>query len=440
MDTRPLVAEELRREALRQLFARLTQFRKWLTPFRVVICLALAAVDDVPWRRAAFVALAVLTALASLAEDRRVVRLGVERQRDYADALLGVSFFLVVPISGGVESPFLSQMVLGAIIGAFFFSGRIAAAVSACIAAGTFGLATLAWLSDRFPGFSLFAVYGHHTTPFYFLTALALSVYVIVGRRLGANIRGMTAEMLARSIAVRDESLRAHVERTRDLTTLSAEIAHELKNPLTSIKGLASLMAMDPGRAKERLAVLRPEIARMRGVLREFLDFSRPLMPLALEPVDLARLADDVRYLHEGVAAQRGVTLQLAPHPALSARCDGRKIKQVLINLMQNALDASAAGSVITIELQEKEGGWARLRICDRGSGLPAQLGARVCEPGVTTKSHGSGLGLTIVRAIADQHGGHFALADRDGGGCVAELLLPIAGAAALAPALQAQA
>jgi signal transduction histidine kinase len=321
-------------------------------------------------------------------------------------------------------------LVLGSIIGAFMVTNRIARRVELGVGLTMFALAAAATFSPRIGDFSLFAVYGHHTALFYFLSATGLAIYVVVGRALGVNIRGMTEEMLARSLAGRDESLRAHLERARDLTTLSGEIAHELKNPLTSIKGLASLMALDPARARERLAVMRPEIERMKGVLEEFLNFSRPLMPLSLERVELAPLVDEVRYLHEGLAAQRGVTLALTSQRGLAAHCDGRKVKQVLINLMQNALDASAAGSIITLELDgDPDGGWVALRVCDRGSGLAADLGASVCEPGVTTKAHGSGLGLTIVRAIAEQHGGRFTLANRDGGGCVAELRLPLDGA-----------
>jgi signal transduction histidine kinase len=122
------------------------------------------------------------------------------------------------------------------------------------------------------------------------------------------------------------------------------------------------------------------------------------------------------------------VTLSLSANGGLVVRCDARKVKQVLINLMQNALDASSSGGSVAIELDD-HGGDGVVRVCDRGSGLPGELLARLCEPGVTTKAHGSGLGLTIVRMIAEQHGGRFALANRDGGGCVAELRLPRHGA-----------
>src|SRR6266545_2948456 len=134
MVARPLGPDELRREGVRQLFARLMQFRTWLTPFRIFICLALAAVEDVPWRRAVFLLIILVTTLATLVEGRRFAIMDVERQRSFADAALNITFFLVIPFSGGVESPFLAQLVLGGIVGAFMVSHRLARRVEIGIA------------------------------------------------------------------------------------------------------------------------------------------------------------------------------------------------------------------------------------------------------------------------------------------------------------------
>ena len=103
---------------------------------------------------------------------------------------------------------------------------------------------------------------------------------------------------------------------------------------------------------------------------------------------------------------------------------DEAALKQAIINLVQNALEASPPGAAVELEA-ENAGGEVRLRILDRGAGIEDGLLDKVFEPGVTTKTRGSGLGLTIARALLRQHGGDLALHGRAGGGCTAVLRLP---------------
>jgi signal transduction histidine kinase len=133
-----------------------------------------------------------------------------------------------------------------------------------------------------------------------------------------------------------------------------------------------------------------------------------------------------VAALHEGLARDRGAALEVRAGTVL-ARCDPRKVKQILINLVQNALDAAADGRAPEVEVlaEPLPAGGARVRVLDRGRGLDPALGAALFSPGATTKPHGSGLGLPIARALARQHGGDLTLAPREGGGTVAELVLP---------------
>jgi len=255
---------------------------------------------------------------------------------------------------------------------------------------------------------------------------------------IGAEAYPVAAQRSARCLIERLDIigyLRAleHAERLNDLTTLSGEIAHELKNPLASIKGLAQLIETDPPRAPERLRYLQGEIDRMRGILDEFLNFSRPLSPLSRQDVNLAELCRGVLALHEGIAGARRLALVAPEDRELNVRCDPRKTKQMVLNLVQNAMEASEDGGEVRIAL-ERSDGFACIRVLDRGAGLKPEVAGRAFQPGVTSKSHGSGLGLTIVRTLAEQHGGRISLANREGGGCVAELWLPIAGGAEAEP------
>ena len=129
--------------------------------------------------------------------------------------------------------------------------------------------------------------------------------------------------------------------------------------------------------------------------------------------------------MHEGLAHERNVPMIVRAN-AVSVRCDPRKIKQAVINLVQNALEASPAGATVEMVAESAgPGGEVSLRILDRGAGIEDGLRDKVFEPGVTTKARGSGLGLTIARALSRQHGGDLALLAREGGGCAAVMRLP---------------
>jgi signal transduction histidine kinase len=162
----------------------------------------------------------------------------------------------------------------------------------------------------------------------------------------------------------------------------------------------------------------------MQELLNEFLNFSRPLSPLSLDTVDGARMGGEIVDLFRGVAHERQLSLALSGD-RVQLRCDPRKIKQVLINLVQNAVEASGPGGEIDIEIRSRANEPA-IRVLDRGRGLEPHVEPRIFQPGVTTKVSASGLGLTIARTIAEQHGGTLSLRPREGGGCAAELMLPL--------------
>jgi signal transduction histidine kinase len=216
--------------------------------------------------------------------------------------------------------------------------------------------------------------------------------------------------------------------RNKELISVAATVAHELKNPLSSIQGLAQLMARQcsPGsKEAERLEVMRREIARMSRVLDEFRNFSRPLSGLSLQQVEVSVLVRDVLALTEGLADERKVTFVAPASKPTQVECDPHKVKQALLNLVQNALDASPQKSTIRINVELDVSQTIAISVIDSGKGIASEIVDRLFTPGLTTKTFGSGIGLVVARSIAAQHGGQLSVSNAPGGGCIACLRLP---------------
>jgi signal transduction histidine kinase len=428
----PTGFEEIQRQEQSRLFGLMVKARLFALPAFAAFLGWLAWTDPAPWRRALIGIGLALVALFFLAESVRYRRRGLARHALAQNLALATFGHLALSAgSGGISSPFLALMLPMAFLSGLFLDRRLAYALAAAQVAGVWAFAAVAVtgaIGSMNPAAFGGGARAAASDALLWSWAALLSLVVAFSQGVGRVTRRAFDAMLRRAMRAQEDALRAHAERAEELTALSAEIAHELKNPLASVKGLAGLLAPADGKSAERLAVLRREVDRMQGILDEFLNFSRPLVPLALGRVDLAALAREVAALHEGIALDRGVRLEARIAPA-EARCDPRKVKQVLINLVQNALEASAPGGAVELEVAQ-DGGAARVRVLDRGRGLDPRLDGRAFDPGVTTKPLGSGIGLTIARALARQHGGDVSLSSRDGGGCAAELSLP-AGAGA---------
>lgn len=416
---------EIQSEELSRLFGRAVSIRLWAIPVATGVGLTVGALGPAPWRLVAIGCALVAFAVIAVAEWARYRR--GEAGGDSIPvnvALMSLFQLFGIFVTGALESPFVPVVLPLAVASAVVIGRRpllLAVTVPQVLAIWIFALGALygALPDVQLPPLALGARAGHSDAHLW-TSAAALTFFLGVATSVGLLLRGFFDQVLARALVAREQELAAHRDHAAELDALSGEIAHELKNPLATIKGLAALLERDAqGRSAERLAVLRAEVERMQATLEEFLTFSRPLVPLAEVDVDLGALAREVSALHEGVARGRGLRVEVEDDGAAPVRGDRRKLRQVLINLVQNALDASPAGE--TVLVQVRDGG---LDVLDRGAGPPGDLGERVFEPGVTTKDTGNGLGLTIARALARQHGGDLRLAPRDGGGCRASLTL----------------
>lgn len=345
--------------------------------------------------------------------------------------MANVALTIMVFSTGALESPIIPMIAIMALADSLFVSPRM----SKILVFGLLIPSVWLWavisvyelmpraIPDVFGGGSRDGV----SDVLLWTTAVVLTALMTAFLNMGLRIKASFLDLVVKVLRERDEALLLHAEQAQTLTTLSGEIAHELKNPLASIKGLSALLARKlEGQEAERLAVLRREVDRMQNILQEFLNFSRPLVPLSQEERDLSELAREVIDLHEGMARDAKVDLELDAEEPTSCICDPRKIKQVLINLVQNALDASPPGGGVLLEVAKSSDDELVLRVIDQGHGLAPELAERIFDPGVTSKARGSGLGLTVARAIARQHGGELTLRTGEQGGCVAEMTLPL--------------
>jgi signal transduction histidine kinase len=422
--------EELRQREIDKFLTALLSKRVRLAPVGVPLMLLFVWTDSLVWRRILLIVV-FTTMVVVQALTLRAIRRGTSASAavGWNTALISVGMLGGVALTGGVDSPIAPVLIFFGSLLPLVLRRRGAIFAVSVSSIGMWVMtvvqATGIWqrmVPDLFGG-----------GPYAGARALVLTRGIVIGWVLivalviHMMLRRTLEDVAQRSIRVRDEALADHAEQTRTLTTVAGEIAHELKNPLASIKGLSSLIARElAGKSAEQMVVLRREVDRMHKILDEFLNFSRPLVPLSLTDVDLGELCDDVLRLHEAVAAEHAVQLALAAGPPVRVRADRRKVKQVLINLVQNALDASPPAGRVEVQIARGVAAAARVRVIDGGAGLPSSVAERVFDAGVTTKPNGSGLGLTLSRALARQHGGELTLAAAPGGGCVAELTLPL--------------
>ena len=241
------------------------------------------------------------------------------------------------------------------------------------------------------------------------------------------------AEQVQRVVSEREEARRqaSSAERLAAVGELAAGIAHELRNPLTSVKLLiqtARQQLSGHSFGELDLQVAQREIGRMEGTIQGLLDFARP-QSLRRVPHDVRGTAQRALNLVDGRAKQQGVAME-ADLPPLPVVTDGdtEQIHQVLVNLLLNGLEAMPDGGRLDLAIQRPtdDATICRISVADSGAGIPAEILERVFEPFVTSKESGTGLGLAISRRIVEEHGGTLRALNRDGGGALFILELPL--------------
>ena len=220
-------------------------------------------------------------------------------------------------------------------------------------------------------------------------------------------------------------------EKLMALGHLAAGVAHEIRNPLSSIKGLAKYFAERTppgGEAYELAQVMAKEADRLNRVVSELLELVRPAH-LKWQPVDLNEVIGHSLQLVSQDASGRDITLQFTAQPSLCRiQADPDRLNQVLLNLYLNAIQAIGREGIITVAVAECGDGRIKLSVADSGKGMTAEQLQAIFTPYFTTKADGTGLGLAVVQNIVEQHGGTIHVESMPGKGAVFTLYLPVNG------------
>lgn len=336
--------------------------------------------------------------------------------------------YLLIGVTGGITSSYYLILLLPVVTAATLFE-----------AVGTFVLTALTGAS--YLSFLLYLDFNQYTVPpdqqqeisfrilFLFLAAFltyqlarnsreAVSRYQTLADELKEANRNLLA---AQADAQRSERLAA-------LGQLTAGLAHELRNPLGTIRTSAEMLAKrvpaSDELAKELTGYISSEVDRTNELVKRFLDFAKPFR-LQVTAVDLREVIDRAIQQVKSRAEAKRVTIYRQDSPELpEIPLDAQWIEQMLANLLANAIDASPEDAVVTVISREAEGG-VELSVADRGAGIPEQNRQVIFNPFFTSKAEGTGLGLAIVSKIVDEHHGRIFVESNPGEGATFRVWLP---------------
>jgi two-component system sensor histidine kinase HydH len=261
------------------------------------------------------------------------------------------------------------------------------------------------------------------------------------GRRIpmdvsAANLTDENGECFGQVILFKDltelRALHMELEKNRRLASvgrLAAGVAHEIRNPLSSIKGFATYFKekyRESDRDQEIAGIMIQEVDRLNRVVGQLLEFSRPIR-LHFQQVALKPFFQDAFRLVDRQISEAGVTMALdMADDGLCAIIDADKMSQVMLNLLLNALDAMPGGGHLTVRVSGDGENRIHIQVIDSGEGIDPKDQPHIFEPYFSTKKTGTGLGLAIVHNIVKAHQGDILVdSQQTGGGTTVEIALP---------------
>ncbi len=300
-------------------------------------------------------------------------------------------------------------------------------------------MAALSYFSFLLPVWINWDVYvlppGQISLMFLIVSFYAIVAYVVYEQAKAKREEMARTQHAAERLAESNRNLRRaeaslrRSERLAALGQLTAGLAHELRNPLGTIKASAEMLSKQSTRARpeimdEMAGYIGSEVDRMNGLVSSFLDFAKPLQ---IRPVlaDLQTVMEDVLRQQSELAKSRGVSLSMrAGDGNFQFVFDPDLLKSAISNLIQNAIDASAPGQDVEVRVETTEEN-VLVFVTDHGQGIQAEHLENIFNPFFTTKPHGTGLGLALVAKIVDEHQGRINVFSQPGEGARFELMLP---------------
>lgn len=334
--------------------------------------------------------------------------------------------YLLIGVSGGVESSYYLILMV-----------PVVAAATTLGAWGTFIVSIVA--SGSYLSFLAYIDYSRYVIPPDQLRELGLRVLLfgvlaLLMHQLAAATREQSRQYLetARELADANRSLAAaeaavrRSERLAALGQLTAGLAHELRNPLGTIRASAEVLLKQLGGAQgvpaELAGYIKEEVDRMNSLVTRFLDFARPLSP-QLSPASINDLLDRSISELDRRFPEAFIRNYSPDIPALPL--DAQLIERVFTNLLCNAAEASPPGAPVTVKTRPLSGG-VEVAVIDRGAGIEQAHMENIFNPFFTTKPGGVGLGLAIAAKIVDQHHGKITVESEPGQGSVFRVWLPL--------------
>jgi PAS domain S-box-containing protein len=206
---------------------------------------------------------------------------------------------------------------------------------------------------------------------------------------------------------------------------LAAGVAHEIRNPLTSLKGFTQLLKTKYKEDDDYFEIMLSELNRIHFIVNEFMSVAKPRIT-QFQIKNLNKTISDVISLMNAQAIMNNVEIEMEQKELPDIRCDESQLKQVFINIIKNAVEAMPKGGKITISTALQQPGFLIITFKDEGCGIPEDRIKQLGEPFYTTKEKGTGLGLMVCFKIIEAHGGNMRIKSKLNSGTSVEISLPL--------------